>query len=349
MSKLTPVPTPLEIDDVQSARVAAGELRLSLSGRWLVTERPSTAEEPLLVVQVEGRRHRFTPEAGTDTGAAPGTWGASFVVPAWAEPRRAGQAAVWVGDAVIPLPAVHAGRGGWAGGAQSALAAPVPAESASDPEVSGDSDSHAEPPRSGPLADLLLKETVAALHNELEQRGAEAAQLRSALAGAHSELEARGATQAELESTLGQLGAELRRLMQAVEEQRRELDQSRADAERERAGFERRVAELVAARDQQAAEVGALREQLAAAQTSFQRRAADTAGLREELASVSVSREAARSEAAGLRSELERLGAALAVTRERVVSESGDLGEANRLLADAKALADELRVRPEPG
>ena len=427
MSKFASAPTPLEIDDVQSARVAAGETRLTLSGRWLSPDNPSLAQEPLLVIQVEGRRHRFTPEAGTDTGSPTGEWRASFVLPAWAEPRRAGQAAVWVGDAVIALPAIHAGRGGWAGGAPPALAAAVPADapapelpeaaspdhsesseatlsapggpaasaddeppvlsgSTAPPPVTHDVPAFTEPsvetPRSGPLADLLLKETVAALHAELEQRGNEAAQLRSALAGAHSELEARGGTQSELESTLGQLGSELRRLMEAVEEQRREIDQRDAEAERERAEFEQRLTELAAARDEQAAElaamhdqhaaelatmrdrqatelaaardqqadeVGALREQLADAEARLQRRSAETVGLREELAAVTVSREAARSEVAGLRSELERLGTELAVTREHVQSEAGDLGEANRLLADAKALAEELRPRPETG
>ena len=350
MSTFPPVPTPLEIDDVQSARVAAGELRLVVSGRWLDDEGPSAAQEPLLVIQVEGHRHRFTPEADTDTGSPAGAWRASFVVPAWAEPRRAGQAAVWVGDAIIPLPSLHSGRGargGWS--APPALGAAVAADAReSEPDAAPRvAESLPEAPRSGPLAALLLKETVAALHAELEQRGTEAAQLRSALAGAHSELEARSSTQAELEGTLGQLGAELRRLMEAVEEQRRELDQRRTEAERDRADFERRLAEMAAERDRQSSELSAAREQFATAEAAFQRRVADTAGLREELASVTVSREAARSEAAGLRIELERLGTELAVTRERVQSESGDLGQANRLLADARALADELRGRPE--
>lgn len=342
----------LEIDDVQSARVAAGELRLVVDGRWLGPHGPSAAQEPLLVVQVEGHRHRFTPEVGPEPGSPPGAWRASFVLPAWAEPRRAGQGAVWVGDAVIPLPAVHAGRGGWAGGAPPAVTLAAVAADPAEPETAqsetvapegsletgpgpGPSESHEDTPRSGPLADMLLKETVAALHAELEQRGTEAAQLRSALGGALSELEARSATQAELEGTLGELGSELRRLMEAVEEQRSELGRRQADTDRERAAFEReraesehRLGELAAARDQQAAEVGALREQLA---------------------SASVARDAARSEAAGLRSELERLGAELALTRERVESETGDLGEAHRLLAEAKALADELRARPAGG
>ena len=34
-------------------------------------------------------------------------WSASFTVPAWAEPREAGQAALWIGNAVIPVPPMH--------------------------------------------------------------------------------------------------------------------------------------------------------------------------------------------------------------------------------------------------
>jgi hypothetical protein len=65
--------------------------------------------------------------------------------------------------------------------------------------------------------------------------------------------------------------------------------------------------------------------------------------LREELAAVQVARDAALAEVGGLRAELERIGSELTATRERVSAESGDLGEANRLLADARALADQLR------
>ena len=71
---------------------------------------------------------------------------------------------------------------------------------------------------------------------------------------------------------------------------------------------------------------------------------AETAALREQLAAAQVSREAARGESAGLQAELQRLGRELAATRERVGAETGDLGQANRLLADARALADQLRA-----
>jgi septal ring factor EnvC (AmiA/AmiB activator) len=78
-----------------------------------------------------------------------------------------------------------------------------------------------------------------------------------------------------------------------------------------------------------------------------ERHGAELNSLRRELAAAHVSRDAAISEATGLQAELSRVGAELAVTRERVSSESSDLGEANRLLADAKALADRLQAQRE--
>jgi DNA repair exonuclease SbcCD ATPase subunit len=425
MSSFASEPHPLDIDDVQHLREAAGEIRLRVSGRWRGESPPSGADSALLVIQIEGRRHRFAPvaDADTSTPATAGRWTASFVVPGWAEPRREGQAALWIGEAVVPIPPIGASRR-WPGSGPPALGSAVPADLPDVPHPSAATppalaaapppardwvpvEPSPEPGRSGPLADMLLKETVAALHGELEARAAETTRLRSALAGAQSELEARGDSQTELEGTLGELGAELRRLMEAVEEQRRELDRRDTEGAREREEFERRLAELSVARDDQAAELVAVREelasareelagardrygaelasagethaaelaalreqhasstgaereqaaaeqrelhaQLAAAQESARRRAGEIAGLREELAAAQVAREGARSEVDGLRAELERLGGELAVTREHIDSQTGDLGEANRLLADARALAEQLRARPASG
>ncbi len=425
MSSFASEPTPLDIDDVQHLRETAGEIRLRVSGRWRGESPPSDADSALLVIQIEGRRHRFAP-VHDSAPAAPGHWTASFVVPGWAEPRREGQAALWIGEAVVPIPPIGASRR-WPGSGPPALGSAVPAEladgrdSAPAPRVAPAPpvlaaappppargwepiEPSSEPGRAGPLADMLLKETVAALHGELEARAAETTRLRSALAGAQSELEARGGSQTELEGTLGELGAELRRLMAAVDEQRAELDRRETDGAREREDFERRVAELSVVREDQAAELVAVREELASAreelagardrhaaeltaareghaaelaalreqhasstgaereqaaaelrelqaqltvaQESARRRAGESGGLREELAAAQVAREAARSEVAGLRAELERLGGELAVTREHIDSQTGDVGEANRLLADARALAEQLRARP---
>ena len=398
MTEFVPAELPLEIDRVQGSRPSAGEIRLSLTGVWHGPGE-SSDQEPLLVVQLEGRRHRFPADRHDWSSELPaGRWQATFSVPDWAEPRHEGQAAVWIGDAVVPVPPLHSSHH-----VPPALAAAVPGrEDVTQAEVEGHAGqgqpqpaleahdprfalSMPEAPRSGPLADLLLKETVAALHVELEQRNAEAARLRGELGDARSELATRGSTQSELETALSELGVELRHLRAAAEERRVELDEQRGRAEEERKEFERRLgeltegherelaqvadqaAELTAARDALAAvrqELGAAREELselragsrareaelsrardeaAAAHARSQQQGAETAALREELAASHVAREAAISEAAALQGEISRIGAELAVTRERVSSESGDLGQANRLLADARALAEELR------
>jgi uncharacterized coiled-coil DUF342 family protein len=113
-------------------------------------------------------------------------------------------------------------------------------------------------------------------------------------------------------------------LIAAVARQRAELDESRTEAQARGAAVQQQLSEATAARHEHADEAAALRQQLAAA---------------------SVSRDAAISEVAGLRSELDRLGTELAVAREQLGAEGGDLREAQRLLADARALSDQLRGR----
>jgi hypothetical protein len=72
-------------------------------------------------------------------------------------------------------------------------------------------------------------------------------------------------------------------------------------------------------------------------------RAQEVASLREQLAITAISRDAAVAEAAGLRAELTRLGSELAVTREQVDAGDGELGAAQQLLEDARALTAQLR------
>jgi hypothetical protein len=322
---------PIEVDRIQSSRSAVGETRLRLSGRWLDPQGEGSGDEGLLVVHVEGRRHRFAADrdAAREPGAQPGQWSATFTVPSWAEPRQDGQAALWLGSAVIPVPPLHGAgatlrpdddgldRRATMPAAPRAVAAPPIAQPVPAPAVAPPPVEPTEAPHGGPVADLLVKDTVAALHAELEQRTADAARIRGALAAAQSELDARGARYSQLETVLDELRGELERLRAAVEAQRRELQQQSADT-------------------------AVLRERLAAAEAAAELRAAETVALRTELAAANVSREAAVGEASGLRAELERVGSELAITHERVGSETGDLGEASRLLADAKALTAEL-------
>src|SRR5690242_16892791 len=136
---------PLQIDRVERARGESGSVELRLGGHWL--DPAAAAEEELLVVQVEGRRHRF-PGARAQTGgcrdgdehgsrpsAARDRWEATFTIPDWAEPRHDGQAALWLGSAVVPVPP----PGGTAAPlAAGEAAAPVAAGEAAAPLAAGE-------------------------------------------------------------------------------------------------------------------------------------------------------------------------------------------------------------------
>jgi hypothetical protein len=347
--------TPLAIDRVDSARGEGDSVQLRLTGRWLGAGHPGE-HDALLVVQLEGRRHRFPATADPSVATLPpGAWAANFTIPGWAEPRQHGQAALWLGNAVIPVAPPGASRASAppeaavppAAAAAPAVAPPPPppvSPSPFPPPVApAGSEAHGDPGRAGPLADLLFKETVSALHSELEQRSAEAARLRGALADSQAELEARAATQAGLEAAHGELRAELQQLVSAVARQRAEFDEWRAEADAQRSHLQQQLSEATEARDAHAGEAAALTGQLAAASSVDRRRDEDASMLREQLATASVSRDAAISEVAGLRAELERLGTELAITREQLGAQGGDLGESQRLLADARALAEQLR------
>jgi hypothetical protein len=396
--------SPVAIDRVDRGRGDGEGIRLRLTGRWLGGDHPAE-HEALLVIQLQGRRHRFPPAREEGGGALPpGAWAATFTIPSWAEPSQPGQAALWIGNTVVPVPLpgsrLREVPAAAPATAPAPVLAPAPAPAPALTPAPG-ADAPRDPSvavvdsgRAGPLAELLFRESVSALHSELEQRSGETARLRGALADAQSELEARSAMQAALESAHGDLRGEVQELMAAVGRQheefeqrlgaaekrlaeaesdrdraRRELDSERArgqreldsertrvaqtlDAERTRGQHElesersrttQQLAELGAARDAAADEAAALRDRLSAISAAQQQRADEASALREQLAIATVTRDGAAGEVAGLRAELERLGSELAVTREQVGARGGDLGEAQRLLADARALTEQLR------
>ena len=338
--------SPIVIDRVERSRGDGDAVRLRLGGRRL-TAASEPELEALLVVQLHGRRHRFAAAATRAEDPSPGSWRASFTVPDWAVPVEYGQASLWVGQASVSVPPVGTR-------VRMPKEPPAPAPAATASAVAA---ADAEAGRAGPLADALLRETVAALHAELEQRSGREAALDRALERTRLELAARTAAQTELEATQAELRTELARLVEAVAEQQaefeRRLDQLRERSEgelaRARDETDRARAESRGAQEQEAGivhtrqQLAALSEQLAAAAASDRMRAQEAASLREQLAVTTISRDAAVAEAGGLRTELSRLGSELAVTREQVAADDGELGVAQQLLEDARALTAQLR------
>jgi hypothetical protein len=365
MTYSAPVEPPIAIERVQRVRGEGGDVRLRLSGRWLVDSHPDE-HEALLVIQLQGRRHRF-PATRAPDGAAPlpGTWQTEFTIPSWAVPSRHGQAAVWVGNAVVAVappgaspsdsrPPSEVVAPDEVPVSESAPAKPAGVAPPSPVAASESIEAPLDPGRAGPLADLLFKETVSALHAELERRSGEAAQLRGALADAQSELDARAARQGGLESAHVELRHELEQLMDAVARQRQDFDERVGAVHEELDRAREHAAMATAARDEAEAELAQARERARSLEERLRghgdaerRHTQEASALREQLAAAQVSRDAAISEAGGLRAELERLGAELTVTREQITAHGGDLGEAQRLLVDARALTEQLRAQPD--
>jgi predicted nucleic acid-binding Zn-ribbon protein len=388
MPMTVPALLPLAIDRVERSRAKQDLVRLRLSGHWVSGwgGQEGPASELLLVVRMHGRRHRFaaTPEdadADADAGVA---FSASFTIPDWAVPEQSGQAVLWVGDEVVPVPppgtAPRAAQRAAAPRVQRPLEVAVAdealvgeeSEPAEQPSLAGDEGAAG---RSGPLADLLFKETVTALRAELEQRTAEAARLRASLAQALGESESRGGAASGLESAHAELREELRRLMEAVDEQRREFDAalSVAHAERDhvREELDRahdelsgRLATARAEFDQELAAARAEGEAaLAAARLEFE--AENDATRQETETMLAAARgesdtraEAAEAEARELAARLREHAAGerrraeeAAILREQLaaahVARDAALGEVGGLRAELERLGGELAVLRE--
>jgi chromosome segregation ATPase len=309
MPVTAPPPLPLAIDRVERSRAKQDQVRLRLTGHWLSGAQGSEAgtSEALLVVQMHGRRHRFS-ATREDPQAEPSLeFTASFTVPDWAVPEQPGQAVLWVGDDVVAVPppgaATRPAEPPASTGEQSVVESdvrdPEPVLADREPSETHPHSGDAGAGRSGPLAELLFKETVTALRSELEQRTTEAAQLRARLAEAQRESASRSGAESGLESAHAELRAELRRLMEAVGEQRREFDEQLAavHGERDHAQEERDGAQEE--RDRANGERDRAREELDRARTELDPVRGELEQVRSELADV-------RAELEGSRAELEQ-------------------------------------------
>jgi len=188
MTDATPAGAPIQIELLETERRQRDTVIVRLSGRWRGHGRAHEGQE-LLVVQLDDRRHRFPamPEERRAAIARPGAWSARFMLPDWSKPGPGWEASLLIGDAVIPVPGPHLeAEAAAAAEPVDVFGADAPSEAvlvrpalepepspALEPELPPALESElgagiAEDPRSGPLSKLLLRDTIVALHAELE-------------------------------------------------------------------------------------------------------------------------------------------------------------------------------------
>jgi hypothetical protein len=98
---------PLQVESVSSSPLGEDRLVVRIEGRWEGRKRPHV-DEAMLVVENEGRRHRFPaiPQEGKPKRLKRHeSWSGSFDLPLWLGDHLEGQTSLRLGDATIALPA----------------------------------------------------------------------------------------------------------------------------------------------------------------------------------------------------------------------------------------------------
>ncbi len=143
------------IESVEWAAESGGNLTLRVTGRWR-RRRPASTGQPTLVIEAEGRRHRFPalPEPPSVGGTGPGVWRLGFTVPGWMAPDL-GRTWLQFGTVVVPLPVAVPAPGevlaSWSEPRRSPAEPAEPAEPAASP-AAGAAEPAAQPPTGPPPA-----------------------------------------------------------------------------------------------------------------------------------------------------------------------------------------------------
>jgi hypothetical protein len=103
MSEL-PGTSAVSIEAVEWAAESGGNLTVRITGRWR-RRRPVSSGQPTLVIEAEGRRHRYPamPEPPSLGGTGPGIWRLTFTIPGWMAPEL-GRTWLQFGTVIVPLP-----------------------------------------------------------------------------------------------------------------------------------------------------------------------------------------------------------------------------------------------------
>jgi hypothetical protein len=331
MHRLTDVRAPIQVNLVECT--PAGEKVIArLEGIWLG---PRSDDGALLVIEAAGRRHRFPelPPKRFARRGRPEDWRASFEVPAWLEPYLSGHAELLLGNVTVRLPDTRSADMD-ADGIQAPDNGADEGQSMSEASdgLDGDAEDH-----QGDRSGQPVEETLAALHAELQERAGAEAQLHGMLARIQAELEARIANATKLEHAQTELRSEFEQLQALIEHEqstRGELESRAMVLAGQSDELREQLHELTSSRDQLASDRDRMTE--------------ETARLRTELAASHASRDAAAREAEGLRAELERLSGDLASAREQNGSRESAIGEAEALLAEARALRERMSSQSSP-
>src|SRR6185437_10728420 len=150
MSEL-PGTSAVSIESVEWSAEGAGNLTVRITGRWR-RRRPVSTGQPTLVIEAEGRRHRYPamPEPPSVGGTGPGVWRLSFTIPGWMAPEL-GRTWLQFGTVIVPLPVAVPAPGEGGVGDRAAPREPAPPPSGSErppppPAFDTNPDEPAEPP-----------------------------------------------------------------------------------------------------------------------------------------------------------------------------------------------------------
>jgi len=246
----------LGITSVSCSALSRDRVAVRVNGRWAGRHRIPLGRA-LLVVEAEGRRHRFPmiPEARAARREQT-VWSASFAVPAWLEPYVMRGARLQLGVQSIELPTPSVGG------------------PSADPELAAGTDASAQPAGSqGQLA-------------------ARVRQLERSLTGARREPARLNAMLAKVRADLNARTSQYQRLQAAYSDLRDELDRQRSLNDRERA---RRV-DVESTVNSLMDTVAALRVELAEVAVSREAALEEVGALREELGRLGAAVSAARAE-----------------------------------------------------
>jgi len=331
---------PIEVDRIDCAPLGRAKIAVRVGGRYRGRRRVSDARA-FLVVEAEGRRHRFPamPEPRRPRIGRPGSWGATFALPSWLEPHLGGAMSLWIGNVVIPL----------AGVSCVPRLPDGPADAAStevDAEATLDGSDRRGHPEDEPVAEIVTVErrkTPRDPNSELPERRrpSEVAQEPAGSSDTVRSLPATGEDPSELQAMIDALRAELRKRSAVEAQLRGELAGTKAQLD-DRTAHQTALEATQGELREQLAELLELVERESGQRSEVESRAMVLAGevaeLQERLAELTLARDQVAEETGHLRAELERAAREAVHLRDELVQLRAAAEEegAERILLEAR-------------